>query len=191
LSRFDDRRSCDIAKFCSVPLPWVPVRPSDDQGDAMKLTKHLIDSQPAAASDIYLWDESPRGFGVRVRPSGAKTFVFSYRVGSGRAARKARYTIGRFGSITLDQARKEAQLLTGQVAGGADPAALRIAKREALERQERTVALVADEFIERYARPKNRSWREYERILAHYVKPRLGRYPIHAVGRRDVVRLLE
>jgi hypothetical protein len=157
----------------------------------MKLTKYIIDSQQPDISHVFLWDTSPRGFGVRVRPTGTKTFVYSYRAGGGRSSRKRRYTIGRYGNLTLEQARKEAQKLAGLVAGGSDPAAERAAQRLEAEREKNTVAAIADEFIERYAKPKNRSWREYQRILDYNVKRRLGNRPIHDVTRREVVRLLD
>jgi len=156
-----------------------------------KLTKHQIDAQQPSAKDLYLWDTSPPGFGVRVRPSGAKTFVYSYRAGGGRSARKSRHTIGRYGKITLEQARNQAQQLAGHVAAGRNPSADRAAQRLEKARDRQTFAVVADEFIERYARDRNRTWREYARILDHNVKPRIGNRPIHELTRRDVVGLLD
>jgi integrase len=93
--------------------------------------------------------------------------------------------------LTLEQARKEAQKLAGRVAGGADPAAERAAQRLEFEREKNTVAMVADEFIDRYAKPKLRSWHEYQRILDRNIKPRLGRRPIHEVTRREITSLLD
>jgi integrase len=58
-------------------------------------------------------------------------------------------------------------------------------------RDKQTMAAMADEFVERYAKPRNRSWPEYQRILDQYVKPRLGNRPIHELTRRDVVGLLD
>ncbi len=156
-----------------------------------KLTKHLIDEQEPSIKDIYLWDTSPPGFGVRVRSSGAKTFIFNYRAGGGRAAKKARHTIGRYGKITLEQARKQAQQLAGEVAAGGNPAADRLAQRLESVRNKQTVAAMSDEFVERYARPRNRSWREYRRILDRYVKPQVGNLPIHELSRRNIVVLLD
>jgi integrase len=159
--------------------------------NATKLTKHQIDAQEPAAKDLYLWDTSPAGFGVRVRPTGVKTFIYSYRASGGRSSRKVRHTIGRYGKITLDQARKQAQQLAGQVAAGRDPSADRASQRMAKARDKQTIAAMADEFIERYAKPRNRSWQEYRRILDRYVKPRLGNRPIHGLTRRDIVGLLD
>jgi len=77
------------------------------------------------------------------------------------------------------------------VAAGADPAADRAAQRRQSEREKCTVAVVCDDFVERYAQPKIRSWKEYQRILGHYVKPAIGSRPIHALSRRDVTALLD
>jgi predicted Zn-dependent peptidase len=59
---------------------------------------------------------------VRVRPSGAKSYVVGYRVGSGRVMPKQRLTIGAVGKFAPEQARTLAQRILGQVAHGRDPA---------------------------------------------------------------------
>jgi hypothetical protein len=53
---------------------------------AMKrLTKRAIDAAtPNDGGDLYLFDSDVRGFGLRVRPSGAKAFLSNSR--SARAA---------------------------------------------------------------------------------------------------------
>jgi len=156
-----------------------------------KLTKQAIDNLQAGDNDAYLWDTSPRGFGVRARPRGAKTFIFAYRTGGGRSANRQRYTIGKYGTLTLDQARKEAVCLAGLVASGRDPLAEKLAKRREKQRDELTVATIAEEFIEKYVKPKNKSWWEYQRILDRYVLPTLGNSSIYKVSRSEVAVLLE
>src|SRR3546814_9843587 len=70
------------------------------------------------------------GFGLRVMPSGVKSFIVRYRAdGGGRTAKRRTYTLGRFGALTLDQARKSAKSVLGAVANGQDPGEKRIAKR--------------------------------------------------------------
>jgi integrase len=68
----------------------------------------------------------------------------------------------------------------------ADPAAL--------EPQEQglpdTVADVIALFIERYQKPRNRAWREVERILTRELAPWRDR-PIQTITRRDVIELLD
>jgi Arm DNA-binding domain len=56
---------------------------------------------------VFLWDTEVAEFSVRVRPSGSKTFVAQYRAGGGRSGQSRRFTIGRFGVLTVDEARKK------------------------------------------------------------------------------------
>ena len=88
----------------------------------MRLTKTAVDQ--AAAPDRghrFLRDEALPGFALRITSTGVKSFIFEKRI-SGRVKRK---TLGRFGVLTVEQARKEAQKVLGQIATGADPIAER------------------------------------------------------------------
>ena len=68
------------------------------------LTKRLIDaSAPQDGKEIRLWDDDPRGFGIRIKPSGVKTFFVQYR--SPVTFKKARLTIGQYGRLTRDEAQ--------------------------------------------------------------------------------------
>ena len=88
----------------------------------MKLTKSAIERLPVPASGYAIYrDDSLLGFAVRVTASGAKSFVLERRVN--RKVR--RITLGRYGDLTAEQARKEAQKLAGHIAVGRDPAAER------------------------------------------------------------------
>ena len=70
------------------------------------------------------------GFGLRVEKSGTKTFIVRYRAdGGGRTAPRRFATIGRFGPLTVDEARRRARVLLGAVATGEDPAGERQARR--------------------------------------------------------------
>ena len=66
---------------------------------------------------IELWDGKLPGFGVRVSPSGQKSFVLMYYV----HGRKRRATLGRYPHLSLAKARAKALSMLGQVANGADP----------------------------------------------------------------------
>ena len=72
-----------------------------------KLTKREVVGARPAKYRYTVWDTEVRGFGVRVEPSGRKTFIARYRVGGGRTGIQRQATIGRYGTITPDQARKE------------------------------------------------------------------------------------
>lgn len=80
---------------------WVPGESQASDMTDKKPTKQAIDNPHASGTDACLCDTSPTGFGVRARPSGAKTFILTYRSGGGRSARKQRYSIGKHGTLTL------------------------------------------------------------------------------------------
>ena len=64
------------------------------------LTKRTVDSLGPADKPYIAWDDRLSGFGVRVQPSGTKTFVVNYRADDGgRRAPNKRVTLGRYGRI--------------------------------------------------------------------------------------------
>lgn len=156
-----------------------------------KITKRAVDNvEPDPARDVWLWDGEIKGFGLRVRPNGRKSYIVEYRPGAGgRSAQKRRYTIGTHGSPwTPDTARDEARRLLAQVADRRDPVAER---SDARRRDGDTVAELAAAFVDKYAKRKQKSWRETERVLLRDVNPAIGRKRLDEVTRQDVVRLLD
>ena len=94
-----------------------------------KLTKRVVDGIVPSERDQFIWDSEVSGFGLRVRAGGSKTFIAQYRVGGGRAGTSRRFTVGRYGVLTVDEARAEAKRILGAVAQGQDPSGARQAKR--------------------------------------------------------------
>ena len=85
-----------------------------------KLTKRAVDAlQSPKTGQAFLWDGELRGFGVRVISSGLKSFVLQYRNAEGRSRR---IVIGRYGVLTVEQARDAAKIKLGVIAAGRDPA---------------------------------------------------------------------
>ncbi|MGA7430128.1 MAG: Arm DNA-binding domain-containing protein, partial [Xanthobacteraceae bacterium] len=109
-----------------------------------KITKQAVDAlAPTNDADSVLWDSEIRGFGVRVRKGGAKTYILHYRAGAGRRAALRKFTIGRHGSPwTPHEARQEAKRLLGLVAAGQDPAESNSAERIAT-----TIAELCDLYL--------------------------------------------
>jgi integrase len=157
---------------------------------AAKLSKRLLDRLAAeAAADPsraeLVWDDSVPGFYVRVR-SGRLTFGYSYRV----RGRERRMVVGRFGPLTLDQARDGARSLYAAVKAGGDPLEQR---REGRQRRA-TVAEVAelylDDLRERAATGATRGRRstvpEWERLVHKVILPRLGSIELERLGLEQV-----
>ena len=121
-----------------------------------KITKRAVDAlTPKKGVEVVLWDQEVRGFGIRARVGGAKTYILHYRAGTGRGAPLRKLTIGRHGSPwTPDRARTEAKRLLGLIASGEDPA-----ERRATERKTLTVAELYDLYLAEGATHKKSSRR--------------------------------
>ena len=106
-----------------------------------KLTKRVLDAlQHDAGRDVFVWDTEVRGFGVRLKPSGTKTFLIQYR---NAERRTRRFVIGQYGVLTVDVARDLARKKLASVIDGGDPSEERRAAREGM-----TVAEVCDWYID-------------------------------------------
>jgi integrase len=153
-----------------------------------KITKRSVDAlKPQAGAEVVLWDTEVKGFGVRVQRSNAKSYILHYRAGIGRGAPLRKLTIGRHGSPwTPDQARNEAIRLLGAIKDGADPAASKLARKEAP-----TMLELADRFLAEHADAKRRAStaREYRRLLKSVALPTLGKHRVADVTRQDVAKL--
>jgi integrase len=153
-----------------------------------KVTKRAVDAlKPADGAETVLWDTELKGFGVRVQRGGAASYVLQYRAGSGRGAPLRKLTIGRHGSPwTPDIARGEAKRLLGLVESGADPAADKIARREAP-----TVADLAERFLAEHAESKRKASTalEYRRLLDKIILPALGKRKVADVTRAEINKL--
>lgn len=49
-----------------------------------RITKRSVDSLPDGAGDAFLWGSDIPGFGLRRRPTGAKSYFLQYRTEQGR-----------------------------------------------------------------------------------------------------------
>ncbi len=156
-----------------------------------KLTKREVDAARPIECRYIIWDTELRGFGLRVEPSGRKTFITRYRAGGGRTGIQRQKTLGQYGEITPDQARKRARLTLADAADGNDPVGMAKRSREPAI----TIAQVCDWYLEqagngrirgRQGRPIKSSTlaMDRSRIEAH-VKPLLGKKPVQILASHD------
>ena len=148
-----------------------------------KITKRVVENVKPGPSDVFLWDGETRGFGVRVKPSGRRSYIVQYRTLEGVSRRM---TLGPHGVLTVTAARREAQQILAAVRRGVDPARDRLQGRRAP-----TVAELCERYLIEHARPhkKPRSAEEDERLIRLHVLPALGRRKVDGVARTDILRL--
>src|SRR6185437_13479880 len=147
------------------------------------LTKRFIDGLVTPARVALHWDGVLPGFGLRHFPSGVKTFLYDYR---DRDGRKRRVTIGRFGSLTVEEARTQARTLAGRVAKGDSPAADRDARRKAP-----TVGELLDDYVKRHVEVVNapKTQKGVKAIVERLLRPAFGALKVAGVTRQDVLKL--
>lgn len=173
------------------------------------ITKRTVDAAKVSTKDLFIWDTELSGFGLKVTPSGGKIYVYQYRIAPpGEAAQTAakRYTIGKHGNLTPEQARKRARELAALVEGGVDPRqrdldriaveaeAMRRARE--LERIESELAFkkVAALWLDYYENEKERrpsSVSLAKLVVNSYLIPKLGDKPAPHVGRADLQPILD
>ena len=133
------------------------------------------------------WDAVIPGFGLRVTDAGGKSFFLRTRSGSEQLRMSWSYP-----AASLEAARAAAKAVLADIATGIDPKVKRAeAEREAARAKANTVDEVCALFVERYAKPKNRSWKETDRILKLDVIPRWSGRPIEKIKKRDIIDLLD
>lgn len=173
------------------------------------INKTSVDGAKAGARDVILWDDRIPGFGLKVTPAGGKTYVYQYRIAApGSAARTTpkRYTIGRHGPLTPDQARAQAKLLAAQVAQGIDPRQREAEERERIEAAKRAAQeqerldndlafeTIADRWLDHYEHEKGRrpaSIRQARLVVENHLKPALTGKPFPHIDRDDLEPIID
>lgn len=173
------------------------------------ISKRTVDAAMPASKDVILWDEKLPGFGLKVTPAGGKSYLYRFRLarpGEAERTAPAKYSIGKHGELTSEQARKRAQELAALVAQGIDPRELeadrRRAKDDARRQAEEKARLesdlafsrMADLWLTHYQGEKGRrpsSVRQAKLVVENYLKPALGDKPVPHVTRADLQPVLD
>lgn len=161
-----------------------------------KFTDKFIDALKPKEKMYQIRSHGEEGFGLRVLPSGFKNFFFVYACDGHRR----QMNIGSYPDITLANARVEyakAYAMLHDKSNPQDPQKERgqrldtdrITREE--RRQHPTIAMLAEDYIEKYAKKRKSSWREDQRILMKDVVPVWGKLKTEDITRRDVLDLIE
>ena len=149
-----------------------------------KITKRTVDAlRPlATARDLFVWDSEMKGFGIRMKPSGAGTYLVQYRNSFGRTRRLA---IGKIATLTPDEARDLARHRLAAVAAGADPSADRKRALKVI-----TVAELCDQYLkDAKGRVKDSTLAGDRSRIDRHIRPLIGNLPLNSLTHSDVSKL--
>lgn len=137
----------------------------------LNFTKRELDSLPLPEKGkrVYFYDIKIPGLGISITASGSKTFIV-YRKVNGRPER---VTLGRYPTISIEQARSKAAEVNLLISKGDNPND----KRRAL-RAEITLGELFAEYLERYAKLHKDSWQsdvsQFNCYLTDWAKRKLS-----------------
>lgn len=125
----------------------------------MKITKVFVDKAdiPKDKDQIFYRDNQLKGFALRVTSNGAKSFVVEKNIGN----KVRRITLGKYGALTAEQARKEAHKIISQIATGIDP----LAQKRAAKMHAVTLDEVFKDYVQARKALKPNTLYNYQRVL--------------------------
>ena len=156
----------------------------------MKFTdRYIVSLKPDPTKRRIVWEEAGHGqgnLGLRIFPSGVKTFIYMYRFGG-----KARMqTLGNYPRMSVQDAHVAGANAAKAREQGIDPGADAVDERM-LERAAPTFKQLAETYLELHAKPRKKSADRDEAALKRDVLPVLGAHKAAAIQRRDVIALLD
>jgi len=130
-----------------------------------KITDAKIRGLSRPKERAFLFEEGT-GFGLRLEPSGTKSFVIWYRFNG----KQDGVTLGRYPKLSLSGARARVIKIKQKLERGEDPRIV-IKETRRANRNFYTVEDLCDEYVERHAKVKKKSWKEDQRILNKDIVP--------------------
>ena len=142
-----------------------------------------IEALQATGVEKYYWDKKQPGLGLRLNVTGERFFVVQYRVKGGP---RRRIALGRYGSITLDEARDRARRFVTAGLDGRDVHNDREALANTL-----TFAELAQKWIDLHVRPKRaaKTLSGYEGMLRRYLRKPFGKRAVRTITRAEALAL--
>ena len=136
---------------------------------------------PAAGTRAAYHDTKAPGLQLRVTSTGVKTFSMYRRMKGGGPER---ITLGRFPSMTVEQARKAAAAVNAEIEAGANPAEAKRAFKA-----EPTLSEFFIEYADRHG-AKKRAWAADQQRFRDYLQKPLGSRKLTAITRDMIARIL-
>jgi integrase len=150
-----------------------------------KITKRVVDALRPDRKEFFRWDAGDgalKGFGIRMKPSGAASYLVQYRNKEGRTRR---LVIGKVGTLTPDEARTLASDALKAATKGGDPSAERHAVRGAM-----TLSDLCDLYLaDAKGRIKASTLASDGSRIETHVKPLIGRFTVRSLTTSDIERM--
>lgn len=149
----------------------------------LMLTARFVESvKPTPGKRVEYFDEDVTGLALRVTDRGAKSWTVLYR----HRGHLRRLTLGNTSVLTLAKARDLARDHLYAAGKGADPAA-----EKQLGRKAETISDLAELYIEKWAKPRKRSWKADDNLLRRKILPKWRYRAIVDIRRRDVRAMVD
>ena len=175
-------RHSDYRRFCNYETAGLEHNRGDTETD-----QETIDALPIRDRVYIAYDNVLPGFGCRVPPNGARSWIVEYRPhGGGRSVGKRRITLGSVSVLTPDQAREAAGDVLAKVRFGDDAPHDRAARRSSP-----MLAELITEFMNEEIRPTRKPGTAalYDMYFRVHVRPALGTKRTREVTSTDVGKL--
>jgi integrase len=145
--------------------------------DKRVLTELLLRRLRPRAQRFLIWDRKQSGLALQIRPNGRRGWkcIYSCR------GRVRWFHLGDGNAIGLQQARELARDIMYAVAKGEDPQAEKRARRNA-----GTFAELAERYVEDYAKRRNKSWRQGDKLVRRYLLPSWAKLEAKSITRSEV-----
>ena len=137
----------------------------------IRLTVKAIAAAKPKAKEYTLWDNLLAHFGVRVQPSGVRSYIIQTRVNG----RMRKITLGRFPELSLDAARREDAAVLARLWGG-----------EEVTPRRKSMAPLFRDFAARYRARRAHRWKPsslntFDIYLRNRLMPHFGRLRLDAI----------
>ena len=149
----------------------------------INFTKAIIDSLSIPESgkrDTY-HDIKTSGLQLRITSTGVKTFSIYKRI---NGSSPERITLGRYPDMTIEQARREAARIAGDIADGKNPAEVKRGNKAEL-----TFAELFGDYMERHSKPKKKTWFEDQAQFRLYLEKPLGKKKLSTIDRKSIAHI--
>lgn len=148
----------------------------------MKLTNRAAEAAPIPGTGkrTMIWDDEIKGFGLKIFPTGMRSFFFDYRIDG----RHRQITIGRFPQITVEMARQIVRQKIGILASGVDPGGEKVHAAPG-----RTMKALCEDYMEQWSKPRKKTWYDDKRRIEMRILPAFGELAVDSILRIDIIKL--